>query len=118
MQLAGSKKKGYEECQCMHLSCASDSIEFIKHAVKGKSKAKAKAKERPSTTATNCFITIPPAQKYSYGGTFDLFAMDHQDLCQLCYPSPDSPTPHYEALYNALTSSPSLETETETPEED
>ncbi|GAW10072.1 hypothetical protein LENED_012300 [Lentinula edodes] len=48
-------------------------------------------------------ITPLTVDSCSYSGQFDLYAMDHQDLCQIYRPE-DSRDPQYEDLYKALRS--------------
>ncbi|KAF5370536.1 hypothetical protein D9757_010121 [Collybiopsis confluens] len=56
-----------------------------------------------STTTLKRHIPISAMEKAcSYSGTFDLYAMDHQDLCEIYRPQ-HSTEPHYEDLYQTLT---------------
>ncbi|KIK64551.1 hypothetical protein GYMLUDRAFT_56948 [Collybiopsis luxurians FD-317 M1] len=49
----------------------------------------------------NPVSTTPPTQPSSYTGSFELYAMDHQDLCEIYRPQ-GSLEPQYKDLYHTL----------------
>ncbi|KAJ3769846.1 hypothetical protein FB446DRAFT_705888 [Lentinula raphanica] len=75
------------------------------------------SKRKPITTSTLQSTTTPnlppiipatPTPPCSYIGSFDVYAMDHQDLCQIYWPE-GSKEAQYESLYHALRSESTTE---------
>ncbi|KAJ4475500.1 hypothetical protein J3R30DRAFT_559272 [Lentinula aciculospora] len=64
---------------------------------------KPKAPIQPNTTRSQVASTGLTTPSCSYTGLFDLYAMDHQDLCEIYRPQ-NSKMPQYQDLYSALRS--------------